>query len=347
MRLKTSYELLDDAQSFLASLEKEIESAKSTIDLQFYTFEADAIGQRVARALVKAKKRGIRVRFLQDYSIDLYHNCYYIRRPRLNRSLHRRIINKWKATKELLAEMQAKGIGIKLTNPLGFFLRKALHRDHKKMVVIDSGIPAKSSAYIGGMNLCEHNAFWNDFMVRMSGEMVSVIQEDFNMTWENKNEGRVIDYNDGVVLTDSRKSPQIMPYLKGLIDQAQKIILAESPYLYGKKIKECLIAAVRRGIDVRLIVPLRNNRRFFSPRGRFLKQLVDGGVHVYQFEKTGGMTHAKAFLIDDTAVFGSSNFNEFLSGRSCEISIATKNKKMVKQLREKLDKDMLVSQKID
>lgn len=343
--MKTSYELLQDVDKFLISFEEEVKRAKSSIDLQFYTFEADTIGKRAAKILFKAKKRGIRIRFLQDHFIDLFHNDRSIRRPRLNRRLHRSVINEWKETKKLLAEMEAKGIEIKRTNPLGLFFRKALQRDHKKIVIIDSDIPAKSVAYIGGINLCEHNALWNDFMVKMTGDMIPIIQEDFNMTWEDKNEGRIIEYSDGLILTDSRKSPQIMPYLKNLIDNAQKLVKIESPYLYGKEIKQRLLDAVLRGVDVSVIVPLHNNKRFFAPRGRFLKQLMRGGVRVYLFEKNGGMTHAKALLADDIAVFGSSNFNEFLSGRICEINIVTKNENMVRQLQEKLDSDMRTSVK--
>lgn len=345
MRSKSSYELLQNAEMFLVSLEEEIKRAKSSIDLQFFTFEADTIGKRVARALFKAKQRGIRIRFILDYFIDLAHNDHNIHRPRLNRKLHRSIVNEWKETKKLLAEMKEKGIEIKRTNPLGFFLRMALWRNHKKIIIIDNGISSKSAAYIGGINLCEHNVSWNDFMVRMTGDVIPIIQEDFNMTWEDRNKGRMVEYSDGIVLTDSRKMPKIMPYVKSLIDNSQELVIMESPYLYGKGIKQCLIDAARRNVDVSIIVPLHNNKRFFAPRGRFLKHLIRGGVHVYQFKENGGMTHAKALLIDNKVVFGSSNFNEFLSGRICEINIATKNEDMVKQLREKLGSDMQVSKK--
>ncbi|MBF8249921.1 MAG: hypothetical protein HW400_522 [Candidatus Levybacteria bacterium] len=345
MRLKSSYELLQNVEKFLVSFEEEVRRAKSSIDLQFYTFEADTVGKRAVKILFEAKKRGIRIRFLQDHFIDLFHNDRSIRRPRLNRRLHRSVVNEWNETKKLLAEMEKKGIEIKRTNPLGLFFRKALQRDHKKMVIIDSELPSKSVAYIGGINLCEHNALWNDFMVKMTGDMVSIIQEDFNLTWEDKNIGKITKYSDGIVLTDSRKSPQIMPYLTNLIDHAEKSVIVESPYLYGKEIKQNLIDAAQKGVDVSVIVPLHNNKRFFAPSGRFLKKLIRGGAHVYSFEKNGGMTHAKAMLIDNAAVFGSSNFNEFLSGRICEINIATENEDMVRQLRKKLESDMQVSQK--
>lgn len=341
MGLKSSYKLLCDTEAFLTSLEDEISRAKSTIDLQFYSFEADTIGKRAVEALFKARSRGIHVRFIIDHFSDLSHNDRYIRKPRLNRSLRRSIISEWQETKKLIARMKEEGIEIKRTNPLGFLFRKALIRDHKKIVVIDSNIFSKAVAYIGGINLCEHNALWNDFMVRMRGDMIPIIQADFNSTWEDKNkEGAVSKYSDGVVLTDARKSARIMPYLRDLIDTAKKFVIMESPYLYGKEIKQCLINAAQRGVDVSVIVPLHNNKKFFAPSGKFLKHLIEYGVHIYQFEANKGMTHAKALLVDDLAVFGSSNYNGFLSGRTNEINIVTENKDMLKQLKEKLDQDI-------
>jgi cardiolipin synthase A/B len=344
---ESTYQLLSSTKDFLNILEKDIRQARSTVDLQFYTFEADSIGKRVARELFKARKRGIRVRFIIDRFIDLSHNDYYIRKPRFDRKLHQIIIDEWRETIELIAKMKEQGIEIKRSNPLGFLMRKALFRNHKKIAIIDSPMPGAAKAYIGGTNLSEHNASWNDFMVRMTGKMVPVIQNDFDLTWSDNNiYGRTNKYADGIVLTDARGSAMIMPCLKDLIENAKKNILLESPYVYGKRIYEGLINAAKKGVNVSVIVPLNNNKRFFAPRGKYLKQLKKGGVSVYRFTKNNGMTHAKGFLVDDKiALFGSSNFNEFLSSKLCEINIMTKNKEMVRQLKEKLSLDMQCSKK--
>lgn len=342
---KNSYKLLSNSQAFLDDLVLEINKANSTIDLQFFTFEADSVGKRVAEALFKAKLRGIHIRFIIDHFIDIYHNDYFIRRPRLNRKLHRSIINEWMDTKELIAKMEKKGIEIKRTSPLGFLLRMAFIRDHKKIVAIDSDTLGKSMAYIGGTNLTEHNLAWNDFMVKMKGDMVPLIKEDFNLTWNDKNINRMVKYSDGLVLIDSPNGKhEIMPFVMDLINTSKKRVLVESPYLRGKHIWESLIEASRHGIDVRIIVPLHNNRkRFAAPSGKALRQLIKNGVKVYRFKENGGMTHAKALLVDNTAVFGSSNLSEFLAKRMSEINIATHNKSMVEQMEKKLFEDMQMS----
>lgn len=340
------YKLLPNNQVFLDDLEKAIKKAKSRIDLQFHTFEADAVGNRVAKALFQAKLRGIKVRFIIDHFIDLFHNDYFIYRPRLNRVLQGIITGEWKNTKKLLALMAEKGIEIKRTNPLGFLkLRKAFQRNHKKIVTVDSDIPELATAYVGGSNLSEHNAAWNDFMVKMRGDMIPVLQNDFNATWEDRNINGKIEYGDGIVLTDSPQgNHEIMPFVIDLINNSKKRVVIESPYLRGKHIWKSLIGASQHGVDVRIIVPLHNNhKRFTAPTGRSLKQLVKNGIRVYRFKENKGMTHAKALLVDDLAMFGSSNLNEFLAKRLSEVNIATRNKSMIQQMEKKLDEDMKMS----
>lgn len=343
--MKTSYKLLPDTYAFLDDLEKNIKKAKSRIDLQFFTFEADAIGKRVADILFAAKLRGIHVRFIIDHYIDLFHNDYFIHRPRFNRVLQRIITGEWKDTKKLLSQMAKKGIEIKRSNPLGFLRRRAFQRNHKKLVIIDSNLPKLATAYVGGCNLSEHNASWNDFMVAMKGDMLPILQNDFNLTWKDKNLNGTIEYGDGVVLTDSPNGEhQIVPYVINLINKSKKRVIIESPYLRGKEIWESLIEASLHGIDVRIIVPSHNNhKRLAAPTGRSVKKLLENGVKVYRFKKNKGMTHAKALLVDDIAMFGSSNLNEFLAKRLCEINVATQNKSMIKQMENKLNEDIKMS----
>lgn len=337
-----SYKLLSNAREFLDDLEKEIEKAKSRIDLQFLTFEADKVGNQIAKSLFEAKQRGVKIRFVVDHFIDLFHNDYFIHRPRLNRALQGIITGEWKNTKKILSLMMKSGIKVKHTNPLGFLRRKAFQRNHKKIVIIDSGKHGQSIAYIGGCNLSEHNASWNDFMVKMKGDMIPVLQNDFNATWENKNIKDKIEYSDGVVLTDSPGGGhKIMPFVINLINSAKKRVIIESPYLRGKNIWESLIKASQHGVDVSIIIPLHNNhKRLAAPTGRSLKKFIENGIKVYRFKENKGMTHAKAILADNTVVFGSSNLSEFLAKRLCEINIATHNKSLVKQMEEKLYEDM-------
>jgi cardiolipin synthase A/B len=340
-----SYKLLPNAQAFLDDLEREIKKARTRIDMQFFTFEADSVGKRIAKSLFDAKRRGVEVRFIVDHFIDILHNDYVIHKPRLNRTLQRIITGEWKDTKKLLEKMQEYGIEVRRTNPLGFLWRKIFQRNHKKMVIIDSNNPKTETAYIGGCNLSEHNVSWNDFMVKMKGDMIPILQNDFDATWENRNLNAKIEYGDGVVLLDSPQGDhEIMPFVIDLINNSKKRVIIESPYLRGSNLWKSLIEASRHGVGVHVIIPLHNNRkRLGAPPGKALKKLVENGGHVYRFKENKGMTHVKALLVDDLAMFGSSNLSESLAKRLTEVNIATRNVDMVKQLQKKLYEDIKMS----
>ena len=69
-----------------------------------------------------------------------------------------------------------------------------------------------------------------------------------------------------------------------------------------------LRTAVYRGVDVRLLVPARNDAWLVRRASRvFYHELLEGGVKIYEYQ---GMLHAKAMLLDDDAVLcGSANLD--------------------------------------
>ena len=71
------YEVLSSSEGFLTDLEYEIRHAESSLDLQFYVFEGDNVGQRVGSNIRDASQRGVRSRLAVDHFIDLSHNDQY------------------------------------------------------------------------------------------------------------------------------------------------------------------------------------------------------------------------------------------------------------------------------
>lgn len=119
-----------------------IQQAKYSIDLQFYTFEADATGRKVLSALreAKAKNPNLQIRLLVDNSISMFHNSGVVSRNGEARK-------KRDETYDLLNTMQHDGIlDVKVTNwfPQNpginalHVYSNVIHRDHKKMVCVDA-----------------------------------------------------------------------------------------------------------------------------------------------------------------------------------------------------------------
>ncbi len=340
----TSYEVLVDSEAFLTDVERLLSQARSSVQVQFHIFEADNTGRRFAQALFKVAQRGVSVQLVIDHYGDLFQSDQFIHLPRFKRSVQQALRRERRAMYELFEVMQAEGIQIRRTNPLGFLGWKTLWRDHKKLLVIDGDDRKHRTAYIGGLNIADHHAAWHDFMVKMQGDLVEHIHADFRRTWNGVTHatGQVIG-DDGLVLIDTWGRSPIFAMAQHLLTAATQRIVLESPYVWGRNIERCLLKAASRGIDVTLIVPLHNNHRFPVLTAQRLRALAEQGVNVCRYAQHGGMTHAKALLVDDQALFGSSNFNQFLAGKLAELSVVTREHTLVSQLDRMLATDIASS----
>lgn len=307
--------------------------------MQFYTFECDSVGRPIADSLLQLNGDDVDVRLMVDDYINLAHNDKYIRVPRRNRQLQRSIVDEWRATNRLLEEMGAEGVQVKMTNPLTWAYSNALRRDHRKLVLIDSDIPEKAVAYIGAINPSEHNAAWNDFMVKMTGDMVPLLQEDFDLTWKGVNPGGFYSYSDGLIMAEVYGFPAVIPAARSLIRGARTRVVLESAYLWGKEMLTALTTAAQT-VEVSVIVPLHNHKRLCTLSDRALARLSKRGVNVYRLDTPDGMTHARALLVDGHALIGSNAFNGFLSGVMGELNLVTDNLSMVEQLEQFLLTDI-------
>src|SRR6185503_17191698 len=80
--------------------------------------------------------------------------------------------------------------------------------------------------------------------------------------------------------------------------------------------------AVKRGVEVRVIVPAKSNHRIANLVARsFLSPLAAIGVRVFQLPK---MLHAKVVIADDWAVTGSANFDMRSLFLDFEMSMVTR-----------------------
>lgn len=340
-----TYQLLAGADAFLADLHLELSRAISRVDMQFYTFECDSVGKPIADSLLQLNGNGVDVRLMVDDYINLAHNDKYMCVPRLDRRLQRSIVDEWRATNRLLKNMRAEGVRVKMTNQLTWLYLNGLHRDHRKLVVIDGDIPEKAVAYIGAINPSEHNAAWNDFMVKMTGDMIPAFLEDYELTWNDANPGGFYPYSDGLVMAEAYGFPAVIPAAKSLVRRARHRVVLESAYLWGEEMLSALVDATRTA-EVSVIVPLHNHKRLYTLSRRALARLSRRGVNIHLLDTPDGMTHARALLVDGHALIGSNAFNGFLSGVMGELNLVTDNPSMVEQLDGFLTNDIRRSIKL-
>ena len=158
---KTGQEKFDD-------LFPAIEAARSSIHLEYFNFRNDSISERLFRVLVRKAEEGVKVRALFDGFGNSSNN-----RPLRARHLD---------------SLRARGVEIYEFDPMRFpWVNHALHRDHRKIVVIDGLV-----AYTGGMNVADYYITgkpglgeWRDIHTRVEGDAVAQLQGVFLHFWNN------------------------------------------------------------------------------------------------------------------------------------------------------------------
>ncbi|MCM3364666.1 MULTISPECIES: phospholipase D-like domain-containing protein [Niallia] len=143
----------------LVSLQK----AQETIDLEYFIYRNDQIGNRITELLIEKALNGVQVRFMRDS------------------------LGSYKFPREKIRQMVEAGIECRTIFPLRFpwILSNWNYRDHCKIVTID-----RKESFTGGMNvgyeytgLKPDVGFWRDTHLQIIGEATGDLQTIFDVHW--------------------------------------------------------------------------------------------------------------------------------------------------------------------
>ncbi len=314
------------AAAFIDALRVDVAACERSLRVQFSTFEGDAAGQAFAELLLDRVAAGVAVEVTLDGYSDVIADDVY---PFAIRG--RDVLAAGKRHRgELLARLEDAGVAVRRVNPAGRFARYIVFRDHKKMVIVDDRI-----AYVGGINVSDHNYAWHDFMVRIDGPVVDDVVADFTSTWA----GTTVTLaerrdNRDFVLNQCPGRPTILDATVDLIATAREHIVVESPYLCGDHIETALLDAAKRGVRVVLVTPQQPNHLHNRVWIRKLRRrLRHDNIEVLGYPGSDGMTHAKLLIVDHAvASFGSSNYQEIESLTQKELNVFTRDPDLVAEL---------------
>ena len=296
-------ELLVDAPDFWRRLAGDIRDARTRVFVQTLSFEGDDAGLGLAAALLERPELDRRV--LVDSFTRHFINDHFIHAPRNARNVE--LQAEVRRTRQMLADMACRGVGVRFTNPTGPLLTRLPARNHKKLIVVDDEI-----AYIGGINFSDHNFAWHDVMLRIeSPQLARFLSADFLATWNGRPQRSSMTV-PGLELhcLDGRTNELAVGRLFEAIHGAAHSITVLSPYV---SFPFCapLRAAAKRGVHVTVVSPAANNRDFL--RRYIACESARSGFDLRYYD--GPMSHLKAMLIDERSlVLGSSNF-DYLSAR--------------------------------
>ena len=302
--------LLHDGPATFDAMCALIDEARETIVLEQYIFRSDETGRRIGDALLRARARGVAVRLLTDW------------------------IGMRGISTTFLATLTSAGIEHRIFNPPGFRAWFGLvPRDHRKLIVADSAVGITGGVGIGNEWMGKtrrHRAHWRDTGVRVEGPAAKDMQQAFDTMWERarKRERRgshrlMRRAARGAHLDPATATPALVGIVEGeplrlriaralqmqAIAAERSIWIATAYFAPSWSEVEALMGAARDGVDVRILVPSRNDHPWVTLlTRRYYRRLLTNGVRIWEWK--GSMMHAKTSVVDGRWVrVGSTDFN--------------------------------------
>lgn len=301
-----------------------IRGARKQVLLETYIWKGDEVGESFKRALAAAADRGVEVYVIYDGFANLVVSPRFKRFP--------------SSIRVLRYPVYAAG--------LRFWELRRYGRDHRKILVVDEEV-----GFVGGYNIGSAYATeWRDTHVRITGEGVWDLKRAFADMW-NLNRRRLIGHSSRPLLleTASQWEPRIrfarnVPrlwmfpirsmYLEAINRATSRIWMTHAYFLPDQDLVDSLKDAARRGVDVRLLLPLKSNHIVadWISRGYF-SQLLEAGVRIFRFRDA--MVHAKTSTIDGSwSTVGTANIDRLSLQGNYEINVEVIDRGMAEALEQ-------------
>jgi cardiolipin synthase len=338
----TAIEVLTNGDVFYEAELAAIQSAESHICLEAYIFQKGTIATRFIKAMTERAHAGVKVRIVLD-AVGSF--------------------NTWRHT---FRELIAAGGEVHWYMPFRWYnLMRFNNRTHRELLIVDGKV-----GFLGGAGIADHwyksrprHARWRDTMFRVEGHAVASLQSVFAENWVEAS---------GELLTGARYYPKCdatgsaaamvidstpsagratraRMLFQTLIAGACRSIHITTPYfLPDRGARQALIdAVVRRGVDVKIIVPGKHSDHLLTRRSsrRLYGELLQHGAHIYEYQPA--MIHTKSMVIDGLwSVVGSTNFDSRSFGLNDEANLAALDEPLATRLEQDFQRDLAASRRI-
>jgi cardiolipin synthase len=328
--------LRDGVEAYPAMLAA-IRGARRTIHLETYMFIHDGVGRLFAQALVEAAGRGVTVKVLYD------------------------ALGSWTSGRAFFHGMREGGVDVRPFNPLSLRrLRRALRRDHRKILVVDGEV-----AFIGGINISEHWApeglghGWRDDVLRIQGPAVLGLERRFSASWRLMFRERFRRLrrrwrhsppapcgNTVVSVLASRRSIH-RAYLHAIRRARRSVLVAAGYFIPDRHLVHALREAARRGVEVSLVLSGRSDHPLLRFAARaFYGRLLEAGVNIYEWHKS--VLHAKTAVVDGVwGTLGSFNLERTSLRFNHEANVFFSDPVLARQLEASLRDDCQACTQVD
>jgi cardiolipin synthase len=296
-----------------------IRNAREQIMFETFIWKGDKVGQVFKDALYNAAERGVAVYVIFDSFANLV------------------VPRRFKQFRPILHVLEYPN------DPLlwRWIKPRNLTRNHRKTLIVDSNV-----AFVGGYNIgARYATEWRDTHVRITGPDAWEIENTFIDFW-NLHRGHLPAIPErGARTWDPsisvhRNDPQMLifpirsTYLES-IDRAQHhIYLTQAYFIPDRIIRRALLAAAKRGVDVRIVLPETSNHVVadWLARGHYERYLT-GGIKLLLYQNA--MVHAKTATIDgEWSTVGTANVDRLSLLGNFEVNVEFYDQALAQQMEE-------------
>ncbi len=331
--------LRNGAQIFPSMLSA-IRVAKRTINLEFYIYWDGEIGRQFAEALAERSRAGVQVKVILD------------------------AVGSAQMSSSLIDFMARNGIDLEWYHPLRWYtLSRVNHRTHRKLLIVDgeigfSGGVGIADTWLGDADSKDH---WRETMIRVEGPVVPQMQFAFMDNWVKSR---------GELLTGLSYFPQVGPrgnhitqviksspsegsstvkllYIISIVSATRSIYINNAYFLPDPDTTRALESAVRRGVDVRVVVPGEHADVPIARQASRLAYefLLRRGIRIFEYQPT--MMHSKTMVVDGIwTTIGSSNFDDRSFRLNDEVNVNVYDEAIASQVEQMFMDDVAKSVEI-
>ncbi|MDO4666162.1 MAG: phospholipase D-like domain-containing protein [Actinomycetaceae bacterium] len=323
-----------DARTLYSDMLQAIESAEKYVLFESYIWKSDRVGQKFKDALIAAAQRGVNVYIIYDSFANLVVPPSFKKFPKIPH-LH---VLPFPIAKLGMITLQRKYFG----------------RDHRKVLVVDG-----TTGFIGGYNIGElYEDQWRDTHLRLRGPAVWELDNAFVDFWNEHCRHRhpllqdrgARSWDTSILAALNTPHKLLFPvrgiYIDALERATERVWITSAYFIPDRQIQKAVLAAVHRGVDVRVLVPDKSNHLVADWAARsFYSELLEAGAQIWLYEDV--MIHAKTMVVDGRWVtVGTANIDELSMTRNFEINLQIASDKQAQYLEEVFLRDLLNSHEL-
>jgi cardiolipin synthase len=334
--------LLHESERCLPALLAAIESAQLEVLLEMYWFGSDKWGRRFASALADRARQGVRVCVSYD------------------------AVGSFETDRAMFMELERAGCDVYEYNPLELFsrrfsFRRLNRRNHRKLLIIDG-----RTAFTGGVNLGDpwgplaDGGKFRDDLIRIDGPAAASMRAIFISSFRGKNADTLRGTDLPVAAPEGNSTVEVLTnqgfrkrrvieraYLDRIRTAKRCVLITNSYFIPRSAVRRELALAVKRGVDVRVLLPTVSDVPAVTYATRRLYgTLLRSGVQLFEWGQS--ILHSKTAVVDGVwCTVGSHNVDYRSWAYNLELNVMVEDHVVAEGLERRMLADMESSGRVD